>query len=103
MQVNTYIASHPNHGAWLANMRENNWTARGRNWLDEAGGVEDFALFLYLADRWCRRISTLGIFDIDDWLWADAFEADRQPKECAIEALQDAGAQVDDSGNWVVG
>lgn len=59
----------------------------GRDFLEAAGGDKDFALWMMLADgRVARRIG-LGMFDIADWTWADAFESGTSPDEAAVEAL----------------
>lgn len=53
-------------------------------------GVTDdyFGLWLWLADRSMSRVVGLGINDIGDWMWADAYESGQSPKSAAREALE---------------
>jgi hypothetical protein len=66
-----------------------NWTTGGRNWLDYAGGNQDYALWLALCDSRCSRLIGLGIFDLEDWRWGDAFEGDYSPRDAVMECLSE--------------
>jgi hypothetical protein len=72
-----------------AKLREANWTTGSRNWLEVAGGNEDYALWLALCDRRCSRMIGLGIFDLEDWRWGDAFEGDYSPRDAVMECLSE--------------
>jgi len=47
-----------------------------------------FALYLHLADRKCIRAVGVGIFDIADYLWHDAYTGGTTPSQAAREALE---------------
>lgn len=72
----------------LTKLREAEWMRHGRNWLDMAHGDESFALWLVMADSRCSRLIGLGIFDIEDYTWADEYEAGSSPSEAVVEALR---------------
>lgn len=74
--------------AALGRVRERSGLGAGTDYLDHAGGDEHFALWLAIADARAVRICGLGIFDIGDWTWADAYEDGWDPREAAIEALR---------------
>jgi hypothetical protein len=50
---------------------------------------EHFALWLALCDAACARMVGVGIFDIADWTWADAYGDGMSPREATGEALAD--------------
>jgi hypothetical protein len=91
MEPNTYIVNHPNYGQWVETMDEHGWTTAGRNWLEEAGGDQPYAIWLFLCNRRMTRAVGLGIFDIEDWSWADSYEAGEEPREAVTQALENAG------------
>jgi hypothetical protein len=64
------------------------WTVAGRNWLDMASGDESYAMWLFLCDRRMGRMVGVGIFDIEDWTWADAYGWGASPSEACREALE---------------
>ena len=49
--------------------------------LDYAGGDDNFALFLAVADNKCQRITGLSIFDLEDHPWCDEFDDGSSPSE----------------------
>lgn len=59
--------------------------------LDYAGGDEHFALFLAVADSKCQRITGLGVFDLEDYLWRDAYDSGLSPSEALHGCLVDNG------------
>lgn len=63
-------------------------TDRGREYLQHAGGNADFALYLQQADRKCIRFVGIGIFDIGDYLWHDAYDGGVPTGEAVREALE---------------
>lgn len=72
-----------------AKLRAVNWTVASRNWLHYAGGDEDYALWLALCDRRCSRMTGIGIFDLADWRWGDAFVEGYSPAEAVRECLSE--------------
>lgn len=72
----------------LAKARENNFTRAGRNFLEMAGGNDErFALWLMLADNAVSRFAGVGAFDLEDYLWRDAFDNGDSPRQAARDAL----------------
>jgi hypothetical protein len=59
----------------------------GREWLSRAQDDEHYALWLYLTDRQVGRVAGVGLFDLEDCLMADGYEAGYSPSEMAGEAL----------------
>jgi hypothetical protein len=53
--------------------------------LDYAGGDDRFALWLHLVDKRCRTVFGIGIFDLEDWTWRDAFDDGSSPKEALAD------------------
>lgn len=62
---------------------------RGTTYLEYGGGNRDFAAYLALCDRICSRLIGVGIFDIADWNWHDAFDGEQSPREAVTEALSE--------------
>lgn len=56
--------------------------------IHHAGGDERYALWLFYADRRCGRLAGVGIFDLVDFGWHDAFTAGDSPRDAAREALE---------------
>jgi hypothetical protein len=75
----------------LTKMRERRWQLNGRDWLAEASGNEGYALWLYQCDRRMQATVGLGMFDIEDWTWADGYESGMSPREAVDDALENAG------------
>jgi hypothetical protein len=74
---------------WETQLAALDWTTGGRNWLDEAGGDSEYAIWLVLCDQRCARAVGVGIFDLADWTWADAFESGASPADAVREALSE--------------
>lgn len=55
---------------------------------EHSGGDERYALWLGLANYRCMRTIGFRIFDLEDYLWADAFENGDSPREAVIAALE---------------
>lgn len=53
-----------------------------------AGNDERFALWLRQADLQAARRLGIGIFDLADWTWRDAYDAGDSPTDALFEALQ---------------
>jgi hypothetical protein len=79
---------------WIEQMESKGWVRNGTNWLQEASGDQEYALWLILCDQRCGRMVGIGIRDIEDWTWADAFESSQSPKDAVEEALENAGLDV---------
>jgi hypothetical protein len=52
-----------------------------------AYGHERFAFWMHMADRTMIRRLGLGIHDIGDWNWRDAFDEGESPTAALMEAL----------------
>ncbi len=50
------------------------------DWLNYAHGDERFALWLYLANTRCMRMAGVGVFDLADHCWRDAYDAGESPR-----------------------
>ncbi len=50
-----------------------------------------FAIWLHTVDRAVRRRVLLGIDDLEDWGYRDAYDAGESPAEAAVEMLNDNG------------
>ena len=88
--METYIDALPaaRREVLLDNMRHRNFTSGGRNFLDDyAGGDERYAAWLILCEISCSRKIGLGIFDLSDWTWADAYADGLSPTAAVLGAL----------------
>jgi hypothetical protein len=57
--------------------------------LEYAGGDEEFASYLDEANRLCeRRLGGLGILDLPDYCWRDAYDDGVSPREALRAALE---------------
>ena len=64
--------------------------------LSYAGGDTQFAAWLERADSHCqKKTGVLGIFDMPDRCWRDAFDAKADPKEEVDEMLEEEGYPID--------
>jgi hypothetical protein len=63
--------------------------------VDYAGGDLRFALWLYLVKKRCVTVLGLGIFDLEDWRWRDAYDAGSSPKEAFADFREDLGLDPD--------
>ncbi|BFL66289.1 hypothetical protein [Roseomonas mucosa] len=59
-----------------------------------AGGHLGFYGFLRVANFRIARRLMIGLMDLPDRLWRDAYEDGAHPSEEADEAIQDAGAEM---------
>lgn len=59
----------------------------GRDMLETAGGDERYALWLLIADAGCARRIGVGIFDLADHTWADAYENGDSPSTAVLDAI----------------
>lgn len=50
-----------------------------------------FALWLHMVDRSVTRRVHMGIYDLEDWDYASAYEADSTPLQAALQMLEDNG------------
>ena len=91
-----YINEHPNYDQWVREFNRRNWQVGTRNWLEEGGGEPDFAIYMFLANRYLMRSVGLGFDDIEDYLWRDAFDGDVPPREAARLALAHSGMDDDE-------
>jgi hypothetical protein len=73
---------------WVEQMRNRSWTLYGRNWLETAGGDEEFAVWLVHAHLKVSRFAGVGLFDLEDFNSRDLFDAGVSPGEGAREALE---------------
>ena len=55
-----------------------------------------FALWLSLANKRVRRLTGVGVFDLEDWRWRDTYDAGESPKEAVAEFLDEGGWWGDD-------
>lgn len=68
-------------------VRESEGFAR---WLDTyAMGDERFALYLATADRWMTRRFMVGLSDLADWHWRDAYDGGQSPQEAVRECMSE--------------
>jgi hypothetical protein len=56
-----------------------------------AGGDMHFALWLSLVNKRCTTVTGLGVFDLEDWRWRDAYDSGASPKD----ALEDFMVETD--------
>ena len=61
-----------------------------------SGGDARFALWLYLIDQRISRRYGLSLWDLEDWMSRDAYDAGMSPAEGAREAMgnDDIGAEM---------
>lgn len=72
----------------LAKARERGFRALGgRDMLAAASGDEKYALWLLIADTKCGGMIGLGIFDLADYVWADAYANGDSPRTAVLDAL----------------
>lgn len=55
-----------------------------------------FGLWMHVANQKCQRLIGLGIHDLEDWTWRDAYDAGNSPFEALRDALGDLGYSNDD-------
>jgi hypothetical protein len=60
-----------------------------------AGEDKRFALWLYLTDKRCLTQLGVGIFDLEDWHWRDAYDSNSSPKEALAHFVEDLGLSED--------
>jgi hypothetical protein len=58
---------------------------------DYAGGDGRFGVWLYLVDKRCVTLLGLGIFDLEDFSWRDAYDSGESPKEALAEFISAMG------------
>lgn len=63
--------------------------AESAMFLDYAGGDKPFAKWLGAVDALVEARVGLGIFDLEDFMWRDAFDAEQTPADAA-EAFGEA-------------
>lgn len=51
----------------------------------------DFSAWMRAVDREVERLSGMGIADLPDWHFRDAFDEDVPPEAAAAEVLEEAG------------
>lgn len=52
-----------------------------------AGGDADFGIYLYVCDRICQAEIGVGIFDLSDYGWRDAFDDAAEPRDAVTAAI----------------
>ena len=61
-----------------------------------AGGDAQFARWLEKADAYCqKKTGILGIFDMPDRCWRDAFDSEADPEQEVDEMLEEEGYPID--------
>lgn len=58
---------------------------------DYAGGDLRFGLWLQLVDKRCASVIGLGVFDLEDWRWRDAYDGGDSPKEAFADFVEELG------------
>lgn len=61
-------------------------------WIEWAGGDREFALWLIYCDKRVTRAVGLGLRDMEDWLWRDAYDNNVTPANAVIDAFANWGA-----------
>lgn len=68
-------------------MEAGNGAERATAAMKYAQGDEHFALYLLLADNRCRRAIGMGIHDLGDYEWRDAYEDGRPLREAVLDCI----------------
>lgn len=73
-------------------------TSAGRLWAEHvryAGSDLRFALWLLMVDRRFTRRFGLGIYNMPDWTWRDAYDSGMSPAEATASATEDFSGDLD--------
>ncbi len=75
--------------ASLTKLHESRNSPRYADYFRGLGATDGyFALWMMLCDRRCTGLIGVGVFDIADWTWTDAYTDGMSPKEAVLEALR---------------
>lgn len=83
----TWLDQHPDQQGVEETMAKFRETPFHADWMSYAGGDERFALWLFMCDKRVVAIVGLGLRDLSDWGWRDAFDSGSGPFEAARAAL----------------